>query len=56
MGCNTAGRTRHRGRAGVAPAAELLQGVDSYVEVDVFTAAALIHQLLLLKGLKQRKN
>lgn len=49
-------RTRPRGRTGVALAAELLQGVDSYVEVDVFAATALIHQLLLIKGLKQRKN
>lgn len=49
-------RTRPGGRTGVALAAQLLQGVDSYVEVDVFAAAALIHQLLLIKGLKQRKG
>lgn len=49
-------RTRPGGRTGVALAAQLLQGVDSYVEVDVFTATALIHQLLLIKGLKQRKS
>lgn len=49
-------RTGAGGRTGVALAAQLLQGVDSYVEVDVFAAAALIHQLLLIKGLKQRKS
>lgn len=48
--------TRPGGRTGVALAAQLLQGVDSYVEVDVFAATALIHQLFLIKGLKQRKS
>lgn len=38
-----------------ALAAELLQGVDSYIEVDVLTATALIHQPLLIKGLKTLK-
>lgn len=42
-------------RTGAALAAELLQGVDSYVEVDVFTATAIVHQLLLIKGLTERK-
>lgn len=49
-------RTGPGGRTGAALAAQLLQGVDSYVEVDVFAATALIHQLLLIKGLKQRKR
>lgn len=49
-------RTGPGGGTGVALAAQLLQGVDSYVEVDVFAATALIHQLLLIKGLRQRKG
>lgn len=53
--CGLKRRTGQGGRTGVALAAELLQGVDSYVEVDVFTATAIIHQLLLVKGLKHRK-
>lgn len=45
--------TGDRWRTGAALAAQLLQGVDSYVEVDVLTAAALIHQPLLVQSLKQ---
>lgn len=37
------GHTGDRRWAGAALAAEFLQGVDSYVEVDVFTATALVH-------------
>lgn len=47
-------RTARGWRTGAALAAELLQGVDSYVEVDVFTATAIIHQLLLIEGLTER--
>ena len=48
--------TADRGGTGGALAAELLQRVDSYVEVDVLTVAAIIHQLLLVKSLKQKWN
>lgn len=50
---------RHTGggrRRGAAPASELLQRVDSHVEVDVLAATPLVHQLLLLKGLKPKKT
>lgn len=46
---------RHTGggrRRGAALASELLQSVDGHVEVDVLAATALVHQLLLLEGLK----
>lgn len=45
--------TGDRRCGGAALASELLQGVNSYIEVDVLTATALVHQLLLLKGLKR---
>lgn len=46
---------RHTGggrRRGAALASELLQRVDGHVEVDVLAATPLVHQLLLLEGLK----
>lgn len=49
-------RTARGWGTGAALAAELLQGVDSYVEVDVFAATAITHQLLLIKGLTERKG
>lgn len=48
--------TVHRRRTRAALPPKLLQRVDSDVEVDVFTAAALVHQLLLIEGLKQQPN
>lgn len=45
--------TADRGGTGGALATELLQRVDSYVEVDVLTVAAIIYQFLFVEALKQ---